>query len=153
MQSRLVDNSRPLHDLYNALHSLCQSLQLEVLYSQTTKLIFERLGDYIRIEEYKPGKSWVWVLENYYKKRSWCQPYRDLKIRCLWFSSSFFRALHDSQLLARTSESRYHGRPQGSSLGTGLQVFHPDRHERNVEPVERFDPNLFPKIWVMLKTR
>ena len=56
VQSRLVDNSRPLHDLYNTLHSLCQSLQLEVLYSQTTKLIFDRLGDYIRIEEYKPGK-------------------------------------------------------------------------------------------------
>jgi hypothetical protein len=29
--------------------------QLEVLYSQTIKLISERLGDYIRIEEYKPG--------------------------------------------------------------------------------------------------
>lgn len=69
MQSRLVDNSRPLHDLYNTLHSLCQSLQLEVLYSQTTKLIFDRLGDYIRIEEYKPGKPWV--VENKWLERQW----------------------------------------------------------------------------------
>lgn len=56
IQSRLIDNSQPLHDLYNSLHTLCQSLQLEVLHSQTQKLCFERLGDYIRIEEYKPGR-------------------------------------------------------------------------------------------------
>lgn len=56
-QSRLAaDNTRPLHDLYDCLHSLCQSLQLEVLHSQTRKLCFERLGDYIRVEEYKPGR-------------------------------------------------------------------------------------------------
>ena len=34
VQSRLLDNTRPLHDLYNVLHSFCQSLQLEVLQSQ-----------------------------------------------------------------------------------------------------------------------
>ena len=28
VQSRLVDNLRPLHDLYSVLHSLCQSLQV-----------------------------------------------------------------------------------------------------------------------------
>ena len=38
------------------LHFLCQSLQLEVLQSQTMKLCYERLGDYVRIEEYKPGR-------------------------------------------------------------------------------------------------
>lgn len=56
VQMRLLESSRPLADLYNVLHSLCQSLQLEVIYSQTIKLIHERLGDYIRIEEYKPGR-------------------------------------------------------------------------------------------------
>jgi mediator of RNA polymerase II transcription subunit 14 len=56
VQSRLVDNTQPLHDLYSTLHGLCQALQLEVLNSQTMKLCYERLGDYIRIEEYKPGR-------------------------------------------------------------------------------------------------
>lgn len=28
VQSHLVDNGRPLHDLYTILHSLCQSLQV-----------------------------------------------------------------------------------------------------------------------------
>lgn len=57
LQTRLAsDEPQPLHDLYSILHSLCQALQLEVLHSQTQKLCFERLGDYIRIEEYKPGR-------------------------------------------------------------------------------------------------
>ena len=55
VQSHLLEGPRPLHGLYRALHCLCQSLQLEVLSSQAHKLISERLGDYIRIEEYKPG--------------------------------------------------------------------------------------------------
>lgn len=57
IQSRLADNpADALHDLYNTLHTLCQSLQLEVLQSQTMKLCYERLGDYVRVEEYRPGK-------------------------------------------------------------------------------------------------
>ncbi|QQP57449.1 Uncharacterized protein FKW44_002448, partial [Caligus rogercresseyi] len=56
IQSRLADHA-PLQDLYNTLHTLCQSLQLEVLYSQAQKLIRERLGNYIRIEEYRLGKG------------------------------------------------------------------------------------------------
>ena len=63
IQSRLYDiatnpqsTGQPLHDLYNLLHTLCQSLQLEVLYSQTRKLCYERLGNYVRIEEYTSGK-------------------------------------------------------------------------------------------------
>jgi mediator of RNA polymerase II transcription subunit 14 len=55
VQSQLLEGLRPLHGLYIALHCLCQSLQLEVLYNQAQKLVAERLGDYIRIEEYKPG--------------------------------------------------------------------------------------------------
>lgn len=55
-QSRLMDNPTPLFDLYNCLHSFCQSLQLEVLCSQVYRLCRERLGDYVRVEEYCPGK-------------------------------------------------------------------------------------------------
>ncbi|KAL4233347.1 Mediator of RNA polymerase II transcription subunit 14 [Mactra antiquata] len=55
-QSRLLDNDKPLHDLYRVLHSFCQSLQLEVLNSQTQKLIRERLGDSLSIDEYVIGK-------------------------------------------------------------------------------------------------
>ncbi|XP_052810781.1 mediator of RNA polymerase II transcription subunit 14-like isoform X2 [Mya arenaria] len=55
-QSRLLDNDKPLHDLYRVLHSFCQSLQLEVLNSQAQKLIRERLGDSLYIDEYSVGK-------------------------------------------------------------------------------------------------
>ncbi|KAG1686097.1 Mediator of RNA polymerase II transcription subunit 14 [Nymphon striatum] len=57
IQSRLIDNPTPLHDIYDCLHSFCQSLQLEVLHSQAYRLMNERLGDYIRIEEYNTGKN------------------------------------------------------------------------------------------------
>ena len=56
VQAHLVESpTRPLHQMYKVLHSLCQSLQLEVLYTQTMKLISERLGDHVRVEEYMPG--------------------------------------------------------------------------------------------------
>lgn len=56
IQSRLLDTSKPLHDLYNVLHSFCQSLQLEVLHSQVMRLCSERLGDYLYVE-YVPGNN------------------------------------------------------------------------------------------------
>ncbi|XP_046582734.1 mediator of RNA polymerase II transcription subunit 14-like isoform X2 [Haliotis rubra] len=56
-QNRLLDNDKPLHDLYKVLHSFCQSLQLEVLHSQTQRLIRNRLGDSVRVEEYTLSKS------------------------------------------------------------------------------------------------
>merc|ERR1719376_320572 len=55
LQAHLVEHARPLHQMYKVLHQLCQSLQLEVLYSQTQKLIEERLGAHVRIEEYRAG--------------------------------------------------------------------------------------------------
>jgi hypothetical protein len=43
VQSRLMDNPRPLHDLYNILHSLCQSLQVNDHFSALSILIdFDR---------------------------------------------------------------------------------------------------------------
>ncbi|XP_014680674.1 PREDICTED: mediator of RNA polymerase II transcription subunit 14-like [Priapulus caudatus] len=70
LQSRMIDNSQPLHDLYNCLHSFCQSLQLEVLNFQADKLMQERLGASIRIAEYTPGRClsvtyWRKGLKNY----------------------------------------------------------------------------------------
>ncbi|XP_064456763.1 mediator of RNA polymerase II transcription subunit 14-like isoform X2 [Ornithodoros turicata] len=57
IQSRLVDNPKPLHELYNCLHSFCLSLQLEVIHSQLVRLCRERLGDFIRVQEYTPGHN------------------------------------------------------------------------------------------------
>lgn len=56
IQSRLVDNPQPLTEVYNCLHFFCQSLQLEVLYSQTLRLMRDRLDDHIQVDEYIPGK-------------------------------------------------------------------------------------------------
>ncbi|KAJ8949024.1 hypothetical protein NQ318_005198, partial [Aromia moschata] len=59
IQSRLVDNPQPLTEVYNCLHFFCQSLQLEVLYSQTLRLMRDRLDDHIHVDEYVPGKCLV----------------------------------------------------------------------------------------------
>ncbi|KAJ3641160.1 hypothetical protein Zmor_027677 [Zophobas morio] len=56
IQTRLVDNPQPLTEVYNCLHFFCQSLQLEVLYSQTLRLMRDRLDDHIHVDEYVPGK-------------------------------------------------------------------------------------------------
>ena len=48
--------STPLQDMYDVLHSLCQSLQLEILHAQTLRLCHERLSDHVRVEEYLPGR-------------------------------------------------------------------------------------------------
>nr|XP_023028052.1 mediator of RNA polymerase II transcription subunit 14-like [Leptinotarsa decemlineata] len=56
IQTRLVDNPQPLTEVYNFLHHFCQSLQLEVLYSQTLRLMRDRLDDHIHVDEYVPGK-------------------------------------------------------------------------------------------------
>lgn len=55
IQSRLVDHPQPLAEVYACLHHFCQSLQLEVLYSQALRLMRDRLGEHIHIEEYTPG--------------------------------------------------------------------------------------------------
>lgn len=60
-------------EVYNCLHFFCQSLQLEVLYSQTLRLIRDRLDDHIHVDEYVPGKSltvsyWRYLLFIFYWK-------------------------------------------------------------------------------------
>ncbi|XP_068142124.1 mediator of RNA polymerase II transcription subunit 14 isoform X2 [Drosophila tropicalis] len=56
IQARLVENPNALSEVYNCLHYFCQSLQLEVLYTQTLRLNYERLDENnITVEEYLPG--------------------------------------------------------------------------------------------------
>lgn len=56
IQSRLAESNNPLSEVYFVLHYFCQSLQLEVLFSQTLRLIQDRLDDHIHVDEYIPGK-------------------------------------------------------------------------------------------------
>ncbi|BES92650.1 U1 small nuclear ribonucleoprotein C [Nesidiocoris tenuis] len=56
LQARLVDHPNPLAEVYSFLHYFCQSLQLEVLYSQTLRLCKDRLDNHIHVDEYTPGK-------------------------------------------------------------------------------------------------
>ena len=59
VQSRLSDPGtvQPLEDVYSVLHSLAQLLQLEVLHTQVMRLCQDRLGLYIRVEEYILGRA------------------------------------------------------------------------------------------------
>ncbi|KAJ6633734.1 Mediator of RNA polymerase II transcription subunit 14 [Pseudolycoriella hygida] len=57
IQARIVDNPNALTEVYNCLHHFCQSLQLEVLYTQTLRLINDRLDENIHVDEYKPGSK------------------------------------------------------------------------------------------------
>lgn len=58
IQRRLVNNQQTaLCEVYNCLHYFCQSLQLEVLYTQTLRLCRDRLDDNIHVEEYMIGNK------------------------------------------------------------------------------------------------
>ena len=58
IQSRLICNeAKPLIDSYNVLHSFCLSLQLEVLHAQAIRLSRERLGEFIKTDEYMAGRK------------------------------------------------------------------------------------------------
>lgn len=58
VQRRLVNNQQSaLCEVYNCLHHFCQSLQLEVLYTQTLRLCRDRLDDNIHVEEYVIGNK------------------------------------------------------------------------------------------------
>ncbi|CAD5119260.1 DgyrCDS7889 [Dimorphilus gyrociliatus] len=68
VQSRLMDTTAPLHDLYNTLHSFCQSLQLEVLYSQSLRLVQDRWKNFVHIEQYMLGHKLTLIY--------WCEKNR-----------------------------------------------------------------------------
>jgi mediator of RNA polymerase II transcription subunit 14 len=58
IQRRLVNNQQTaLCEVFNCLHFFCQSLQLEVLYTQTLRLCRDRLDDNIHVEEYVIGSK------------------------------------------------------------------------------------------------
>ncbi|KFB48722.1 hypothetical protein ZHAS_00016725 [Anopheles sinensis] len=57
IQGRIVDCTDALAEVYTCLHYFCQSLQLEVLYTQTLRLIRDRLDDHIHVDEYIVGSK------------------------------------------------------------------------------------------------
>lgn len=57
IQARLVENTNALTEVYNCLHFFCQSLQLEVIYTQTLRLMIDRLEENIHVDEYLPGNK------------------------------------------------------------------------------------------------
>ena len=59
VQSRLMVEEDPLIDLYNTLHYFCLSLQLEVLHTQSKRLIGMRWGEFVKIDEYIPGQKLI----------------------------------------------------------------------------------------------
>lgn len=56
LQARIADSVDPLKEVYTFLHFFCQSLQLEVYFTQTIKLCRDRLDGHINVEEYNPGR-------------------------------------------------------------------------------------------------
>ncbi|CAD7082039.1 unnamed protein product [Hermetia illucens] len=78
IQARLVENKNALAEVYNCLHYFCQSLQLEVLYTQTLRLIMERLDDNIHVDEYIPG---VKLTVSYWRELSNKDPKSELGFR------------------------------------------------------------------------
>nr|XP_054771288.1 mediator of RNA polymerase II transcription subunit 14-like [Lytechinus pictus] len=67
VQSRLFGDDKPLVDMYNVLHTFCQSLQLEVLYSQVQRLISERWGEHVVIDKYTAGEC---LIMSYWRSQS-----------------------------------------------------------------------------------
>lgn len=57
IQARLVENRNALTEVFNCLHYFCQSLQLEVLYTQSLRLMIDRLDENIHVDEYIPGSK------------------------------------------------------------------------------------------------
>jgi mediator of RNA polymerase II transcription subunit 14 len=98
IQRRLVNTNQQmaLCEVYNCLHHFCQSLQLEVLYTQTLRLCRDRLDDHIHVEEYVIGSK---------------------------LTVSYWRELSGSKDGGPKSEMRYRVTIQADSTGS-LQVFH-----------------------------
>ncbi|XP_030837871.1 mediator of RNA polymerase II transcription subunit 14 [Strongylocentrotus purpuratus] len=67
VQSRLFGDDKPLVDMYNVIHTFCQSLQLEVLYSQVQRLISERWGEHVTIDKYTAGEC---LMMSYWRSQS-----------------------------------------------------------------------------------
>lgn len=55
IQARLVESPSALAEVFNVLHSFSQLLQLEVLYTQTLRLMIDRLDENVHVDEYVPG--------------------------------------------------------------------------------------------------
>ncbi|VDK60298.1 unnamed protein product [Anisakis simplex] len=54
LQLRMDKSEEPLHEVYSMLHSFAQSLQLDVLWCQATRVISAQMRQYALIERYDP---------------------------------------------------------------------------------------------------
>ncbi|XP_028405529.1 mediator of RNA polymerase II transcription subunit 14-like isoform X2 [Dendronephthya gigantea] len=70
-QSRLFTEESPLVDLYTCLHSFCSLLQLEVLHSQSQRLVRERWSENVKIENYVVGQKLTISFWRNPKHRKW----------------------------------------------------------------------------------
>lgn len=98
IQRRLVNTNQnmALCEVYNCLHQFCQSLQLEVLYTQTLRLCRDRLDDHVHVEEYMIGNK---------------------------LTVSYWRELSGSKDAGNRSEMRYRVTIQADPTGP-LQIYH-----------------------------
>ncbi|MGV4398223.1 hypothetical protein, partial [Pandoraea pneumonica] len=55
IQGRIVDSPDALAEVNNCLHYFSHTLQMKVLYTQTLRLMRDRLDDHIHVDEYIPG--------------------------------------------------------------------------------------------------
>lgn len=78
VQSRLVDGQNALAEVFHCLHYFCQSLQLEVLYTQTIRLMMDRLDENIHIDQYVPG---VKLIVSYWRELTSKDPRSELGYR------------------------------------------------------------------------
>ncbi|KAL9692522.1 hypothetical protein quinque_015923 [Culex quinquefasciatus] len=55
IQGHIVDSPDALAEVYKCLKYFPQSLQMDVLYTQTLRLMRDHLDDHIHVDEYIPG--------------------------------------------------------------------------------------------------
>lgn len=80
IQARLVENTNALTEVYNCLHFFCQSLQLEVIYTQTLRLMIDRLEENIHVDEYIPGSK---LTVSYWRELTTRDPKSELGYRLI----------------------------------------------------------------------
>ncbi|CAI5445697.1 unnamed protein product [Caenorhabditis angaria] len=68
LQTRMDASKNPINEIFIFLHNFCVSLQLDVLFCQTSRLAAGRLRDNITIEKYDPKERCLIV--GYWVKRS-----------------------------------------------------------------------------------
>lgn len=66
-QARMSAAAEPITELYGVVHAFAQSLQLDLLYCQTSALIAQRLRNHVSIERYVESKE---LVVSYWQQRT-----------------------------------------------------------------------------------